>query len=404
MNEAVAKGRACPVGFDHAAVHPRAQLLEWGDKLREGHPIAWSESHGGVWIVSRHADIQKIASQPDIFVSGKGITIPPLQSPVPVVPAESDEPEHSHYRGALWEFLKPKAVKAYSDKIRALIVEALDGLIAKGEGDAIADFAARIPTRAMATVFGFSDEDAFRFDRDFGEVVESASSNDPERQGRAVENFFGFLKEKLAEGRAGEAGDNVVAAILGYEKDGYRFNEEEMLGLLWSTAGGAVDTTKHSLGHFMYNLGIRPDLRRELIENPRLITIAVEENLRMDAPAYMTARHVVSDVKVGDVEMRAGDRVMLVYGFGNRDERAFECPNDFRLDRKANNHLSFGHGIHTCIGMHLARIELKIAVEEVLSRIPDFELIEPVPEPKIRGGLMWAFDSLPVRVNAGSAK
>ena len=124
----------------------------------------------------------------------------------------------------------------------------------------------------------------------------------------------------------------------------------------------------------------------------------------MDAPAYMTARHVVSDVKVGDVEMRAGDRVMLVYGFGNRDERAFECPNDFRLDRKANNHLSFGHGIHTCIGMHLARIELKIAVEEVLSRIPDFELIEPVPEPKIRGGLMWAFDSLPVRVNAGSAK
>lgn len=398
MTETITDARACPVAFDHAAVHPRRDLLEWGQTLRSDHPIAWSESHGGVWIVSRHADIQEIARQPDIFVSGKGITIPPLQSPVPVVPAESDEPEHSHYRAALWQFLKPRAVKSYSERIREIIVEALENLLVRGEGDAITGFAAKIPTRAMATVFGFSDEDAYRFDHDFGEVVESASSDDVQRQAAAVSNFFAFLKEKLEEGRAGKAGDNVVAAILEYEKDGYRFNEDEILGLLWSTAGGAVDTTKHSIGHAIYNLGIRPELRKQLIDNPRLITIAVEENLRMDAPAYMTARHLVKDAVVGDVQMRAGDRVMLVYGFGNRDARAFECPEEFRLDRKANNHLSFGHGIHTCVGMHLARIEIKIAIEEILARMPEFELVEPVSEPKIRGGLMWAFDSLPIRV------
>jgi cytochrome P450 len=304
----------------------------------------------------------------------------------------------------LWEYLKPKAVKVYSGKIREIIVEALDGLIAKGEGDAIADFAAKIPTRAMATVFGFSDEDAYRFDHDFGEVVAAASSNDPERQGRAVETFFAFLKEKLEDGRAGKAGGSIVASMLAYEKNGHPFNEDELLGLLWSTAGGAVDTTKHSIGHAIYNLGIRPDLRRKLIEEPRLLTLAVEENLRLDAPAFMTARHAVDDAEVGGVQIRAGERVLLAYGFGNHDESAFECPAEFRLDRKANNHLSFGHGIHTCVGMHLARMELKIALEEVLARMPDFELIEPVPEPKIRGGLMWAFDSLPIRAKGKVAE
>ena len=384
--------------FDHAATLPRDELLAWGATLRADQPIVWSEANGGLWIASRHADIEVIAKQPDLFVSGKGITVPPLQSPVPVVPAESDEPQHSHYRGALWTFLKPKAVKEYSAKIREIITESLDALIEKGGGDVVADFAAKIPARAMATVFGFSDEDAYRFDHDFSEVVAAASSNDPERQVRAVESFFVFLNEKLAEGRANPDADNVVTAILNYEKDGYRFDEREMLGLLWSTAGGAVDTTKHSIGHAIYNLGVRPDLRRELIANPRLIPAAVEENLRMDAPAFMTARHLVADAEVNGVRMRAGDRVMLVYGFGNHDERNFDAPEEFRLDRRGNNHLSFGHGIHTCVGMHLARIEIAIALEEVLRRMPDFELVQPLPDPKVRGGLMWAFDSLPIRV------
>lgn len=397
MTVITAEPRQSPTTFDHAATHLRQELFAWGDRLRDDQPIAWSEAHGGVWIASRHADIEAIAKQPDIFVSGKGITVPPFQSPVPVVPAESDEPYHSHYRGVLWGFLKPKAVKAYSEKIRAIIVEALDALVEKGEGDAIADFAARIPTRAMATVFGFSDEDAYRFDRDFSEVVEAASSGDPDRQVRAVESFFVFLNEKLAEGRANPDPDNVVTAILNYEKDGYRFNEGEMLGLLWSTAGGAVDTTKHSIGHAIYNLGIRPELRRQILDNPRLINAAVEENLRMDAPAFMTARHLVQDAEINSVRMRAGDRVMLVYGFGNHDERNFENPDEFRLDRKANNHLAFGHGIHTCVGMHLARIEIAIAIEEVLARMPDYELKDPVPDPKVRGGMMWSFDSLPIR-------
>jgi cytochrome P450 len=163
-----------------------------------------------------------------------------------------------------------------------------------------------------------------------------------------------------------------------------------------------VDTTKHSIGHAIYNLGVRPELRRRLIENPKLISAAVEENLRMDAPAYMTARHVAEDIEIGGVQMRAGERVMLVYGFGNHDENAFSCPEEFRLDRQGNNHLSFGHGIHTCVGMHLARIEIRIAIEEVLARMPDYELIVPIPEPKVRGGLMWAFDGLPVRVRSGA--
>jgi cytochrome P450 len=389
----------CPVvDFDHAATHPRETLLQWAERLREDAPIAWSEANGGVWIVSRYKDIVAIARNTAAFVSGKGITVPPLQSPVPVVPAESDEPEHSHYRSVLMQFLLPEAVKKHAEKIRTIVVEAMQEILKRGEGDAVRDFAAKIPTRAMAVVFGFTDEDGYRFDRDFGEVMEAAASSDPQRQMDAVASFFGFLREKLDEGRANLQADNVVSAMLAYEKNGKSFNEDECLGLLWSTAGGAVDTTKHSIGHLFYNLGINKDVRQRIKDDPSLINSAVEENLRLDAPAYMVGRHLVEDVTIDGVTMKAGERVMLVWGWANRDPEAFACPAEFDPTRKPNRHLAFGHGIHQCVGMHLARLEIRIVLEEMLKRMPDYELVDPGVNPRIHGGMMWSFDELPIRV------
>lgn len=384
--------------FDHAAPLARKELLAWGEELRDDAPIAWSESHGGMWVVSRYEDICAIARDNKTFISGKGITIPPLKSPIPVIPAESDAPNHVHYRSVLLGFLTPKEVRAHEDAIRRIITDALDPLVVAKGGDAINDFAARIPTRAMASVFGFQDADAYRFDEDFSEVVNAASSGDNDRQMKAVATFLAFLREKLDERRADPGGDDVVSAILRYDSKGKTFSEEECLGLLWSTAGGAVDTTKHAIGHAIYDLGTRPDVRKRLIDDPSLLPSAVEEVLRLDAPAHVGGRYVIEDTVYNGVEMKAGQRVLLMWGAGNRDPREFGCPHDMDPARKPNRHLSFGHGAHQCVGMHLAKTEIRIAIEEVLTRIPDYELVDPGLDPQMRGGLMWSFETLPIRI------
>ena len=386
------------VEFDHAATMDRDELFAWGERLREEAPIAWSEAHGGVWVISRHQDICAIARDTEHFLSGHGVTVPPLKSPVPVIPAESDPPNHTHYRAALASFLTPKEVRKKEAKIREIIVEALDTLIAKGGGDAVADFAAKIPARAMAYVFGFEDEDAYRFDHDFTEVVNAATSNDVERQTRAVENFVTFLNEKLDQRRGDPTDHDLVSAILAYDNKGKTFDDNEALGLVWSAAGGAVDTTKHAIGHALYRLGNDKELRQRIIDDPSLLMTLPDEILRMDSPAFVGARYVAKDVEFGGVQMKEGQRLLMMWGWGSRDGEEFEDADTLDPARKYNRHLAFGHGYHQCIGMHLAKMEIRIAIEEVLGRMPDYELVDPAMQPRIRGGLMWSFDKLPIRV------
>src|ERR1700761_3813274 len=190
------------VNFDHANPLISNQLLDWGVRLRKESPLAFSEAHGGFWIASRYQDIVSIMRDTQTFICSERITLPPQKSPVPVVPLESDEPDHTFYRSVLAPFLTQKAVRQYEQRIRDIVVEALEPIARKGSGDAMTEFAARIPTRAMAMVFGFTDDDAYRFDSGFSALVDAAGSGDVARQIAAVESFMSFLLEKLAEGRS----------------------------------------------------------------------------------------------------------------------------------------------------------------------------------------------------------
>jgi cytochrome P450 len=386
------------VNFDHADPRISAQLLSWGVRLQKESPLAYSEAHGGFWIASRYQDIVAIMRDTQTFICSQRITLPPQKSPVPVVPLESDEPDHTFYRSVLSPFLTQKAVRQYEQRIRDIVVDALLPIIERGAGDAMTDFAARIPTRAMAMVFGFTDDDAYRFDSGFSALVDAAGSGNVERQIAAVESFRSFLLEKLAEGRAGPPDSSLVSAILRHEVAGRSYTDDERLGLMWSAAGGAIDTTKLAIGHAIRELGVNKAMRRRLIDDRSLIASAVEDSLRLNAPAFMTARYVNKPANVGGATLQPGDRVLLVYGWGNRDETAFPLPGDLQLDRPPNKHLTFGHGIHLCVGMHLAKLELKIVLEEVLSRIPDYELATPEASPVLHGGMMWGFDTLPIRL------
>lgn len=389
------------VDFNHGDPRISDRLFDWGARLRQESPIAYSNAYGGFWIATRYQDIVNILRDTQTFICSERITLPPQASPVPVIPLESDEPDHSWYRSVLAPFLTPKAVRQFEDRIRAIVVEALTAIMERGSGDIVKDFAARIPTRAMAMVFGFTDEDAYRFDAGFSALVNAAGSADAARQIAAVEGFKAFLLEKLAEGRSHPSESGLVSAILRHETDGRKYSEDEQLGLMWSAAGGAIDTTKHAIGHLIRAIGVNQVIRSSLIEDPKRIPAAVEDSLRLNAPAFMTARYVARDVRLGEAALQRGQRVLLVHGWGNRDESVFPAPDEMRLDRPAGKLLTFGHGIHLCVGMHLARLELRIAAEEVLQRIPQFELADLDARPVLHGGMMWGYDALPIRLPSG---
>lgn len=383
--------------FDHADQHISLELIALGQQLRSEDSPVYNSNHGGFWVASRHADIVHILRQPELFICSRRITLPPQNSPVPVIPLESDPPDHAFYRAVLTPFLTPRAVLAFEPRIRAIVREALDSIVAKGGGDAMADLAARIPTRAMAMIFGFSDDDAYRFDAGFAALV-NAAGGDAAVQLQAVDAFKAFLLEKIEERRENPGDTDLVSAILRFEQNGRTYTEDECLGLMWSAAGGAIDTTKLAIGHAVRELGIDEAARQRLIDDPAKIPAAVEESLRLNASAYMTARYVERDTRVGNTEMKAGDRVLLVHGWGNRDTAVFDEPDRLKLDRAANRHLTFGNGIHMCAGMHLARLELRITLEELLRAMPHYELVDPQAGAILHGGMMWGYDELPIRI------
>ncbi|MDX2277888.1 MAG: cytochrome P450 [Hyphomonadaceae bacterium] len=388
------------VDFDHAKPLSRDELFGWGDRLRAEPSLGYSDAHGGFWIAARYDNVVTALRDTDTFICSKRITLPPQASPVPVIPLESDEPDHTFYRSVFAPLVTPKAVSEHEIAIRAIVSTALDAIVARGEGDAVADFAALIPARAMAMLFGFSNEDAYRFDAGFTELVAAAGSNDSDRQMKAVGDFKRFLEEKVAERRSAPRASDLVTLILQHEVEGRRYTEDEILGLMWSAAGGAIDTTKHAIGHAVWQIGVRPHVRKALVEDPSRIPSVIEESLRLNPSAFMDARYIAKDTILCGDQLKAGGRILLVYGWANRDEGVFSDANDLMLDRKPNRHLTFGQGIHQCLGNYLARLELKVAIEELLKRMPHFELLQPDASPVLSGGMMWAHQALPIKAIA----
>jgi cytochrome P450 len=388
------------VEFDHANPKISPVLFATGARFRAEDSLVYSTAHNGFWIASRYADVVHVLRDTDSFICSKRVTLPPQNSPVPVIPLEADEPDHSFYRSVFQPLVLPGAVRRFEERIRQIAAEALDAIVARGEGDAVADFAARIPARAMAMIFGFSEEDAYRFDAGFSALIAAAGSGDVERQMRAVDSFKTFLQEKMDRAHQNPGEGDLPSLIARYEVDGRRYTPDECLGLMWSAAGGAIDTTKHAIGHAVRELYRNPAIRQQLIADPSLVPDFVDESLRYNASAFMDSRYVARDVVLRGAQMKAGERVLLAYGWANRDAEVFAEAEQMVLGRKPNRHLTFGQGIHQCLGNHLARLEIAVAVQELLKRMPDYQLVDPAAGPVLSGGMMWGHLSLPVRVGA----
>lgn len=356
--------------YDHNDPGLRLETVhaEW-DELRAECPIGWSEAYGGMWVVTGYPEANEIFHKPEIF-SSHPLIIPPYPQAEKLVPVEIDPPDHLRYRTLVATPFSPRHAEKLEAPLRVLVNRLIDGFIESGECDAYQALARPFPTVMGTTVLGLPEEDAPTFGEWIHKIVHMTA--DIELAGEAVIECYAYFYDLLEDRRANPR-DDVMSLLVEAELDGVKLTEEELMGFCLLFLIASIDTSQKVIGSMLWQLATEPDLRKRLIADPAAIVPAVEEFLRLWAPVC-PARRATEDVEVGGVKMKEGDQLLILTGAANRDERGFPAAGEFVIDRPHNRHLAFGTSIHRCLGSHIARVELKVLLEELLRRIPDFEL------------------------------
>lgn len=352
-------------------------------RLRESEcPVAHTERWGGSWLPTRYADVVAIAQEHETFTSRQILVTPPppgaMEGPyggIAAPPISSDPPEHHWHRRLILPAFAPQAVAKYEEGTRALCNRLIDSFIDAGEADAAAQYAQQIPVRVIATMLGVPVEMADEFTSWVRGVLE-VGLTDPEVRMASRMKILTFFLGQVADRKAKPREDDLISSLLAAEVDGQKVPEEYVVGVCNLMLVAGVDTTWSAIGSSLWHLAQHPEHRRQLRDDPSLWPTAIEELLRAYSPVTM-ARIVDHDVEFQGCPMQAGDRVLMAFPAANRDPRMFEDPDEIVLDRAHNRHVAFGAGIHRCAGSNLARLELRVALQTWLDRIPEFELADP---------------------------
>jgi cytochrome P450 len=336
------------------------------------------------YVLSRHADVWAAARDHETFSSAQGLTVNygelemiGLHDNPPMV--MTDPPVHTEFRKLVSRGFTPRQVQAVEPKVRAFVVERIERLRADGGGDIVAELFKPLPSMVVAHYLGVPEKDRAQFDGWTQAIVAAnTAAGGVATAGDAVGSMMAYFTE-LIERRRLEPEDDTVSHLVaaGMGVDGDIAGTLSVLAFTFTMVTGGNDTTTGMLGGSTQLLHQRPDQRRLLADNPRLIGDAVEELLRLTSPVQALARTVTQDVTIDGTTVPAGRKVLLLYGSGNRDERVYG-PDAGELDvtRGPRNILTFSHGAHHCLGAAAARMQSQVALTELLARCPDFEVDE----------------------------
>lgn len=344
-------------------------------------PIAHTDRYGGSYLPTRFADIQEIAGDPEHFSSRQVVVRehePADFGGAP--PITSDPPKHAWARRMLLPPFSPTEVKKRMGDMRSICNDLIDKFADAEMFDGAADYAEHIPVRVIAGMLGLPESDGDRFRNWINQiVVEGVVDGDANHEG--LTELTAYFQDQIAARRA-RPSDDLISTVMSFTyEDGEPFKETHVLGSLRLILIAGIDTTWSSIGAAIWHLARTPSDRRRLVADPSLIPNAVEEFLRAYAPVTM-ARLIAKDRVVGGCPFKAGETLLLPFPAANRDPEQFDRPNEVIIDREnAHRHAAFGMGIHRCIGMHLARAEIRTALDALLARVPDFELA---------GDVQWA--------------
>jgi cytochrome P450 len=326
-----------------------------------------------VWYLTSADVVQYAQQHPELFSSARAFDA--LGSPLPLVPIAMDPPQHVRYRRVLDPMLAPRVINTMQDELRRQLAVLIDAFSGNGSCDAIGDLARLYPTQVFLTLFGLPLEDRDQFIEWAEFVIEHAGvgSTEPNEKVQEVAGaLFGYLQQ-CVDAKRRAPGDDMLSRVLALSGED-AWNDEEVLGLCFLLTLAGLDTVTAEIGFSLLHLATDGDLRRRVVADPALITPLVEEILRLEPPAPIQPRITTTDVEVAGVRIPAGKLVNLVIAAANRDPARFASPDAIDLGSSDRGHFGFGGGIHRCLGSHLARRELRLAIEEFHKRIPDYEL------------------------------
>ncbi len=366
--------------FDHTHDDYAAAAPAIWDDLRDRCPVAHTDRFGGAWLPTRHEDVSAIAHDTTHFTSNSVIVSdfkPNVPAPVGFAPPiTSDPPFHDVARRLLLPAFSPKAIRPLEETTRALCRSLIDDLLASGDDvvDAATAYSQHIPVGVIAHMLGVPPEDGDRFRLFIHRILEKPGQNGP----TDTEDTMIYYLAKVIEDHRANPREDLIGYLLDLEVDGQPLSDDHIVGTVALLLIAGIDTTWSAIGASIWHLAQHPEHRRRLVEDPAVMPFAVEEMLRAYAPVTM-ARIVAEDVEVGDQQLHKGEWVLLPFPAANRDPEFFERADEVVIDRERNRHAAFGLGIHRCLGSNLARMELRVALEEWMARVPDFELASADP-------------------------
>jgi cytochrome P450 len=397
-----AAGHAGPADWDPMEPSAVADPLGAYADLRERCPVARSDRWGGFWALLRHEDIVAAALDTETFISSKKATIPDSTGPgrPPRPPLESDRPQHTQYRRLLAPYFSAGRVNESDARIRAIAAELIETAVARGECDLVPIVALPMPALVLCVFLGLPTDDWSKLKSWSMAVIDAARSGDPAGHADANDALYAYVTAVVEDRRKAprEASTDLITGLLELRVDGRRLDDNEVAGIIRLLLQAGHNTTTNGIGSAFRYLAVHVDEQARLRNDPSLVPTAVDEILRAFSPAQLLARTVEREVEIRGCPLHVGDKVGLFWASANRDPAAFDDPDRIDLTRTPNRHVAFGYGIHRCIGAHLARLEMCIAVEEILARTSRFELIGDAPE---AGWPNIGPRAVPVRIHRG---
>ncbi len=376
-------------------------------RMRREAPVRWNPTPdgSGFWSLTKHEHITQVSKDPATFSSHKaGIFLHPDQ----VVPLDlnrnlllyKDPPEHTKYRVILQKAFTPHTVAKLEDAVRARFTKIIDDVIEAGACDFVKDIAVPGPLGVLCELMGLPDEDVDRLFHWTEKIEEGQRSPEPNAANETFMEMAGYLYEQIERQKAEGQEDTLVMRLRAAEVDGQKLDDSEILVFFGLLVFAGNDTTRNTQAHGMQVLLEHPDQLAELRDDPSLIPQAIEEILRYTSVVQWFARTATKATELGGQEIAEGEKVVMWYTSASRDEDVYDAPDRFDIHRARQDHKAFGGGgRHFCLGAGLARLELRVVLEEVLRRMPDLEA-SGSPD---RLPSNWAnmVTSLPVRYTAG---
>jgi cytochrome P450 len=371
--------------FSHLEPEWSADPYPIQDDLRQRCPIAHTDRFGGGWLPTRYEDVAAIAYDTDHF-SSRSIIMGNFRPPIDIAPVggsppiSSDPPFHHDARKLLLPAFTKNAVSILEPATRAFCNSLIDAFDGQEVVDAARDYAQHIPIRVIADMLGFPQEDGPRF-REFVETTLEGINLPPVERIERMSLLFDYLLEQIHD-HLDNPRQDLTTFLIDAELYGRKLEADHVAGTMALLLIAGIDTTWSAIGASLWHLAVTPQDRERLVAEPTLLPTAMEEFLRAYAPVTM-ARLVKEDMQWHGVDMKAEDWILLSFPAANRDPAQFDHAGEVVIDREINRHAAFGLGVHRCVGSHLARMELRVALEVWLERIPWFTLADP-------SGVAWS--------------